>query len=317
MMRQIKFVCTILLVGAAWLLLYSCKSPIKTKVPTDTKDNGTIKISVDESFKPVIEEQIRVFEASNPNAKIEATYKSEADCLRDFYIDSNTRMIIVTRGLRKQEQEYFSDSLGYIPFWNRIASDAIVVLINRQSKDTLFTMHDLQLQLTGKAKNQKKIVFDGLNATSSVRYATDSILRGQSFDLTKVKAVKSSKEVIDYIATDTNAIGFVGFSWIGNPEDTAQVRMLKKVKMAYIGCNACVDTPFVKPTQAGIVSKRYPLVHGIFYILKENYAGLGSGFASFMLYERGQLIFRRAYLSPSKMNFDVRKVKINEKLKKD
>jgi phosphate transport system substrate-binding protein len=47
--------------------------------------------------------------------------------------------------------------------------------------------------------------------------------------------------------------------------------------------------------------------------VKENYSGLGSGFAEFLNYERGQLIFRRAYLGPI-MDFDIRQVKVNEKL---
>jgi phosphate transport system substrate-binding protein len=64
------------------------------------------------------------------------------------------------------------------------------------------------------------------------------------------------------------------------------------------------------------MTKRYPLIRGLYYILKENYSGLGSGFLNFLQYERGQLIFRRAYLGPSKIGFGIRNVKINEKLAK-
>jgi phosphate transport system substrate-binding protein len=46
---------------------------------------------------------------------------------------------------------------------------------------------------------------------------------------------------------------------------------------------------------------------------KENYTGLGTGFVNFMKNERGQLIFKRAYLGPL-MDLDVRNVKINQKL---
>jgi phosphate transport system substrate-binding protein len=37
--------------------------------------------------------------------------------------------------------------------------------------------------------------------------------------------------------------------------------------------------------------------------MKENYLGLGTGFKNFMMLERGQLIFRRAFLAPAKMDF--------------
>src|SRR4051812_29610284 len=284
---------------------------------TDTLTSGIIHISVDESFKPVIDEEIKTFEGSYPAAKIIAHYKPEAEWLRDILTDSLTRMVIVTRGLSNKEERYFKDSLDYLPYWDQIATDAIAVIVNARSNDTIFTFDRLQRQLTGLAGTKEQIVFDGLSATSTVRFAMDSILKGKSFDTSVVKAVKNSKAVLDYVAANVNAIGLVGISWIGNPEDTAQVEMLKKVKMAYVKCDECGDSPYVKPNQLNIVTRRYPLVRGLFYIIKEDYAGLGSGFLNFLQYERGQLIFKRAYLGSSKMGFALRNVKINEKLEKE
>ena len=302
----------------AWFILFfiawitGCNN---TPKPTfsDSPEKGTIHISVDESFKPVIEEEIKVYESSFPETKIIAHYKTEAECFRDLYQDSNNRMIIVTRGLTGKEARFYNDSLGFSPVSNQIAWDAITILVNKNSNDTLFTMNRLFKQLTGRLGKRQPIVFDGLNATSTVRFVVDSILKGAQFDTSVVKAVKNSAAVMEYVASDPEAIGLVGINWIGNPEDTAQVRLLKKVKISYVQCQLCVDSPYVKPTQAGILTKRYPLVRGLYYILKENYNGLGSGFTTFMKYERGQLIFRRAYLAPV-MDFGIRAVKINEKL---
>lgn len=297
------------------LLLTACQDePAKSRF-TDTPTSGTINISVDESFRPVIEEQIRVYEASYPGTHINATFKTEADCLKDFFRDSLNRMVIVTRGLTAKEERFMIDSLGYNPGWNEIASDAIAVVINSKSNDSLFTMGRLQQQLTGKINRNQTIVFDGLNATSTVRYISDSILRGEQFDTSVVKATKNSQEVIDYVAQHEDAIGLVGISWIGNPEDSAQVNLLKKVKIAFLQCDACQGKPYVKPMQESILTRRYPLVRGLYYITKENFSGLGTGFVSFLKYERGQLIFKRAYLGPV-MGFGVRNVKINESLPK-
>jgi phosphate transport system substrate-binding protein len=284
-----------------------------TRKVSDTPTSGTIHISVDESFKPVIEEEIRVYEALYPGTHIMADYKPEAECFKDLYNDTANRMIIVTRGLTGKEARFYNDSLGYTPVSDPIASDAIAVILNSSSTDTVFTMDRLQRQLSGALGKNQPIVFDGLSATSTVRFAIDSLLHGKQFDTSVVKAVKTSKDVLEYIASDPKAIGLVGISWIGNPEDTAQLKMLNKVKIGYVQCNLCADSPYVKPTQTSIINRRYPLVRGLYYILKENYSGLGSGFASFLKYERGQLIFRRAYLGPV-MDFRIRSVRINEKL---
>ena len=318
-MKRLQLRHTTKLLGGIFLyifLLTGCKET-KQQGPLDNTTSGTINISVDESFRPVIEEQIKVFEGSFPRAKINAVYKPEAECLKDLYNDSATRMVIVTRGLTYKDAKYFADTLHYVPRSEKIASDAIAVIINIKSKDSIFTLHGLQELLTGEAVNNKKVVFDGLNSTSAIRFVIDSILKGKKFDNNKVKAVKNSREVLEYIATDTNAIGMVGISWIGNPEDSSQVNMLRKVKIAYVKCELCVDSPYVKPTQAAMMTRRYPLVRGLYYILKENYSGLGSGFAGFLQYERGQLVFRRSYLWPAKMSFNLRSVIINEKLKKE
>ena len=317
-MREIKFITQLGLFFLYSVLFTACSNqPANQYGPTDTPSSGTIQISVDESFRPVIEEEIKVFELTHPGTKINASYKPEAECLKDLFKDSATRMVIVTRGLTVNEARYFDDSLHYVPRSEKIAADAIAVVVNSKSSDTTFSLQQLQQLLTGEANNNKKIVFDGLNATSAVRFAIDSILKGKKFDNSKVQAAKNSKEVLDYVAADENAIGFVGISWIGNPEDTAQVNMLRKVKIAYIKCEACLDSPFVKPTQAGIITRRYPLVRGLYYILKENFSGLGGGLAGFMQYERGQLIFRRAYLQPEIISFETRNVIVNEKLKKE
>ena len=288
----------------------------KQNAVTDTPVSGFIDISVDESFKPVIDEQIKMFEASYDGAKINVHYKPEAECLKDLLKDSATRLIIVTRGLNGKEERYFEDSMNYVPRWDKIATDAIALVVNAKNTDTIFTLKRLQDQLSGRLGNKQPIVFDGLSATSTVRFAIDSILKGKSFDTSVVKAVINSKAVLNYIASDENAIGLVGISWIGNPEDTAQLNMLKKIKMAYVRCDICSDTPYVKPSQLSILTKRYPLVRGLYYILKENYSGLGAGFVDFMQFERGQLIFKRAYLGSAKIGFAIRSVKINEKLVK-
>jgi phosphate transport system substrate-binding protein len=296
------------------MAVIACKSESKNRqTVTDSPTSGTIHISVDESFRPVIEEAIKVYEGSFPDAHIIAHYKPEAACFKDLYSDTANRMIIVTRGLTKRESRFYTDSLNYTPVSNRIAWDAITIVTNKNNSDTTFTLESLKQLLQGKAPVKKKVVFDGLSATSSVRFAVDSILHGGNFDTSVVKAVNNSKEVLEYIASDTGAIGLVGISWIGNPEDTAQVNMLKKVKIAYVQCQVCDSTPYVKPTQQSILTKRYPLVRGLYYIVKENYSGLGSGFAEFLNYERGQLVFRRAYLGPV-MDFDIRDVRINQKL---
>ncbi|MEI9810417.1 MAG: substrate-binding domain-containing protein [Bacteroidota bacterium] len=104
---------------------------------------------MDESFKPVIDAQVQVYEANNPGTKIIVHYKPEADCLKDFGNDS-IRMIIATRGFTESEENYMIDSMGVAPRKLTVARDAIAVIVNPLSPDSLFTMKEIKAILTGK-----------------------------------------------------------------------------------------------------------------------------------------------------------------------
>lgn len=278
--------------------------------PTDTISSGRINISVDESFKPVIDSEIKVFEALHPEAEIVVHYKAEADCLKDLLNDS-VRMIIVTRWLTEKEEKLMTEKLQYTPGQSELAYDAITVVVNNKCKDTVFDMADIRSLVKGTSGYKYKVVLDGLNATSTVRYVMDSLLKGQPFG-SNVVAATSSQGVIDYVANNPDAIGLVGVNWIGNQEDANQLSFTGKVKVAAVECTNCNPIKYVKPYQLNIGLKRYPMVRGLLYILKENYNGLGSGLADFLVYEKGQLIFKRAYLWPAKMTFNIRGANINQ-----
>lgn len=296
--------------GCALLCFFvSCKNDaaVKADHPSDSTHYGTIYISVDETFKPVIQEEIRVYESSFPDAHIIADYKSEADCLRDLQNDS-TRMIIVAQDVTTEQSRAYQQKLNYRLQWDKIAYDAVSAIINIESPDSVFTLKKLKQLLTDSSA-KTNIVVDGNNATSTVRYLIDTLLEGKKLG-NNVKAVNGSRAVIEYVAKDKNALGFVGSSWVGNDEDTQQVADQKRIKFALLECKYCTEdssVTFAKPSQESIRYMWYPLVRPLFYILKENFTGLGTGFVNFLTLERGQLIFKRSYLVPAKMNFDIRK----------
>jgi phosphate transport system substrate-binding protein len=295
------------------LILGSCNRQIKKPkyiAGDDTLTSGTIQISADESFRPVIDSQIKVFLSQHPNARIIAHYKPEAECLKDLLNDS-IRMVIVTRGLSEEEVKFYADTLQFTPIFGKIASDAIAVVVNNKSKDSIFSVSDIRSMLNGTSGYRYQQVMDGVNATSTVRYMIDSVLKGQPFS-SAVVAAKTSEEVINYVASHPDAIGYVGVSWIGNKEDSSQLSFLKSVQIASMQCANCDKEVYVKPYQANIALKRYPMIRGVHFILKENYAGLGKGFVNFLTHEKGQLIFKRAYLVPDRMSLEVRRVNVDE-----
>ena len=292
------------------LLTAGCKSYRQQDAEKpDTPIRGTIHISADESFKPVIDEQVQVYESNHPDARIIVHYKPEADCLKDMLVDS-IRMVMVTRASSAAEKAIVADSLKTELKETVIARDAIAVITHPESEDSFFTMNEIKEILRGSFNKNLIPVFDGVKATSTIRYIIDSVLRGDTLT-PKAIAARSSEGVVDYIARTPGAIGFIGVSWVGNKEDTAQLGFLKKVKICYLE-SVNIKERYVIPLQVNIADRNYPMVRDLVYILKEKYVGLGHGFSVFLAGEIGQLIFKRAYLMPAKRDFILRKARLRE-----
>ncbi|HTD95178.1 MAG TPA: substrate-binding domain-containing protein [Chitinophagaceae bacterium] len=292
------------------LSLNGCKSDQqKSAELSDTPDRGTINISADESFKPIIDAQVQVYEANHPGTHIAVQYKPEAETLKDFAVDS-IRLIVATRGYNKSEESFMVDSMRVGPAQMVIARDAIAVIVNPLAPDSAFSMPELKDVLMGRFKKNLIPVFDGVQATSTVRYIVDSVLHSDSLS-PKAIAARTSQGVIDYVANHPEAVGFIGVSWIGNKEDTSQLSFLKKVKIARLESR---DMPgkYVLPIQLNIYMESYPMVRDLVYILKENFRGLGHGFSDFLSGEIGQLIFKRAYLVPVQRKFTIREIQLRE-----
>ena len=262
----------------------------------DRFDSGTLYISCDESFKPVLDAQIQVYNNDYPKTNIVVNYKPEADCLRDMLVDS-IKLIIATRGFNSKEEEAIQDSLKLGPEKFTVAYDAVAIVVNNNATDSFFTKEDIIQIIKGHSLKNYIPVFDGLKATSTVRFMLDSVLVDSSLGKNAL-AANTSLGVLEYVAKTKNAIGFLGSSWTGNVDDTLQMSYRKKVRLAHLESTDSVGG-FVLPVQYLIYTKTYPFVRSLVYVLKEKHLGLGHSFADFLKSDRGQLIFRRSYLFPA------------------
>lgn len=286
----------------ASIVVVSCD---ETPKHPDTLSKGVIDISVDETYKPVIDEQLKVFDSSYPDAKITVHYKPEAECFKDYF-DNKARIILVTRQLTKAEKDLCEQKKIYATSV-KLARDAVAVIVNNNSADTILDMDALKGILTGVYKNKYTVVFDN-ELSSTVRYIIDSVLKGQKLG-PNVYAAKGNKEVVDYVQNKSNAIGFVGLSYISDNNDPNNTgSFINTVKVVAIKNDSSRE--FLKPYQAYIALKTYPLTRSLYYINSESYPGLGTGFANFLGMQRGQLIFFHAHLFPVRSEMVIRDAQI-------
>lgn len=295
-----------MILPAAVAMMFAACGEDKKDGPTDTLTTGKVEISVDETYQPVIEQQLKVFDSSFPDAKITAKYKAESDCFKDLF-EGKSRIILVTRQLTQQEKDY-CEQQKIVTSSLELVRDAVAVILPPDATDTVFSVEQIIGILTGEHAKGYTVVFDN-QSSSTVRYITDSLLKGGKLGA-NVFAAKGNDSVIAYVAKNPKAIGFVGLSYVGNPDGgTGDNEFITNVKIASIWNEATKRS--YKPYQAYIAQRVYPFSRNLYYINRETYPGLGTGFANFLAKDRGQLIFAHAHLFPLRMNIVIRDAAIN------
>ncbi|MHB9141404.1 MAG: PstS family phosphate ABC transporter substrate-binding protein, partial [Paludibacter sp.] len=263
--------------------------------------------AVDESFHPIVQQELDVFEAQFPQAGIVPVYTNEVNAINLLLKDS-VRFAIATRALSPGEENYLI-SKKFSPRSYKIATDGIALIINKQNPDSLISVNNIRSILTGDVKNWNEIypasrlgkfivVFDNPNS-STVRFAIDSICHGKALS-SGLKAQSTNQEVINYVSKTKNAIGIIGSNWLNNVKDTTNLSFNDQVRVMSVsaGSVANVDNSY-KPFQAYLFYGYYPLSRNIFIILNDPRGSLPSGLTSFFTSDRGQRIILKSGLVPA------------------
>ena len=288
------------------LMLSACTSS-KGKGQAETLYSGAIRIAVDESFKPIIEEELQVYQALNPEALITPIYCSEVEAVNLLLKDS-VRLAITNRRLTEKELISFH-TRKFFPVSIRFAFSGIALITHRSNPDSLITLEDFRRIVTGKITKWKElnpqsklermqVVFDNPNS-GTVHYVIDSICQGEALS-DSLRALKNNEEVIDYVATTPDAIGIIGANWIRNKADTTHLSFNQKVRVLSVSDSTqATSNNSYRPYQAYLALKKYPMTHEVYILINDPKGALPTGLMTFLTGERGQRIILKSGLVPA------------------
>jgi phosphate transport system substrate-binding protein len=284
-----NFFRTTLIVFFVGLVFFTaCK---KADANKETILKGSTTILVDETFKPIIEDQVAVFE-SKYDAKIDVVSKSEKEIIQSFLNDTSG-IAILSRTLNENEIKNFQNK-KIVPKITKIGTDAIAFISNKSNNDTLIALQDIVNFMQGKTNTKiKGLVFDNPNS-STVRYMNE--LAGlKQLPKNNVFSFKVNEEVIKFVAENDGMIGVVGLNWLYQPSPSA-IDNVKKVNV--LSVKGLKSDRYITPTQNNIAEETYPLARDLYIINCQGYSGLGMGFASFVAGDIGQRIILKSGLYP-------------------
>jgi len=298
----------VLLILISVLLLFSCKEK-KGNKEEETILKGAISIYVDETLKPILEDQVAVFE-SKYDAEITLIAKSESETINSLFNDKGG-VAILSRNLTDEELNVFKKR-KITPKITPFATDAIAFVSNKRNTDTLVALKDVVDFMQGKdVPSIKGLVFDNLNS-STLRYLND--LAG----ITEVRnksifSFKTNEEVIKHVSKNDGLIGVVGVNWLSQASPDMQ-KYVKDLNVLHV--KGLTGDSYYLPSQNDIAEKKYPLARDLYIINCQGYSGLGMGFASFVAGDIGQRIILKSGLLPIRIpgrKFIITGIKNNEK----
>lgn len=310
-------------------LLSSCH---QRNIRSDTVTSGVAQIAVDESFAPIIEAEINVFESLHADASIIPVYSSERQVYA-LLMEDSIRLILGTRLLTDQEQAVIRERKQRVRA-QKIAIDAVALITHKENKDTLLTVDHIRKIALGEITSWKQVnpsspldtlvaVFDTPHS-SMVRYIQDSLCNNRPFgkNVKAVSSVTSSVDitqvnchakVIEQVASHPNMLGFVGLNWIANPVDTANLSFIENVNVVSVSSstrampgNSFKPYPYQLALELGhrespreFPTGGYPLTRDIYIIITDATGGLPSGFFNFIASDRGQRILLKSGILPA------------------
>jgi phosphate transport system substrate-binding protein len=277
----------------------------KNKIP-ETMLSGTAVIASDEALMPLINAEIDVFQSIYNYASIDCKFGSEYDAI-NLLLQEKTRLAIIARPLNEEESASLK-SKSLIPESIPLAYDAIALIVRSEHQTLALSMDQISQLMSGKITDWNqldksvpsspiKLVFDA-ESSGVLRYLNEklNLNRKVSGDIT---FAGDSQKVIEMVAANANAIGFVGYNWLSELENLKVQETLTKISLVAVSASTTTGTSnSYIPSLSSLYNNTYPLIRRVYAIYTDPAASLARGFLSHLTSEKGQKIIYRFGLKP-------------------
>jgi hypothetical protein len=279
-------------------------------------------IGVDETFKPVFNELKTQFETLYKNAHLEIFYAPETDVI-NLLLQDSVQVIFIARDLNAKEKEVMAKK-KIVQKTTAVGYDGVALLVNKNNGLNELTNKSLQKVFSGEAhsfdqlqaglpKQDFRLVFE--NSRSGIVNFLANRYGDKFTTATNLYDAKTPGDLINYIAGNEDAIGFISSVYIFDENDTNHTTFIKNVKVLDLQPADSLKSDekavgpwqyFVAPQSDQTVSKEikpplYPLVRTLTAISYEGRRGLGHGFTAYIAGELGQRTILRFGLVPATM----------------
>lgn len=269
-----------------------------------TKENspttGKLILYYDEGLKLHIENQINTFKSTYGYADIQLISSNEKSCVEALFNDS-CKAIAISRPLTENEIKQFQ-AKNIRPESSVVAKNAIAFIVHKDFPDSTLSVSELTKLLTGNDSSYVpgkhiSLIFDNQNS-GSTRHLKDSLIPNAPFGK-NVSAEQTTKQLIDKISHDLDAIGICDYAFLSDRDDNTVKDLRKNIKILAI--SKANETLAYMPDQSNLATGAYPFTRKICIIRRSAEFSLGKGVETFIAGPLGQLMFLKQGLAPNRL----------------
>lgn len=283
------------------LTLFSCQNISFNGKGNDVPTSGEIVMAIDYGDSFVMNEELEMFHLEYPKAKIIPHYMCEVNLLRQLEMDS-FRFVVMNRDFTNMERENLekrdfkirSATIGKTAIAVIVAKDFIVDSLSQKQLRAIMNGEITDWRFQGSSAPMQ-IVFDQ-GCGSNYAYFTQNWFSVKKPN-GKISEKQSPRAVINYVAQNPGAIGFVNVNWLSDNTDLGSKALAGLVKAL------AIDNPqkpgFHLPYQSQIVTGQYPFVQTIYMHDLQGYSGLAQGFIAYVSSQPGQILMKKSGLIPA------------------
>ncbi len=279
----------ILILFSIMIFITGCENKEPEEAPSLTT-KGELIIGADESLRPFIDVEIAMFSVYYPESVITPLFLPEKQVVEKL-LANEVQTGIICRNLIREETDIVETNYSHKVTSCKIGYEKIVIVVNRDNPLKSISYTDLTGILSGKISDWSQ-----LNQAFTTGSPVITVIPGGSnidrhfFSSEKapspahIYALDTTIDVFDYVRENKSAMGIAGGSWLYTMDK-------KPSDIKILACTE--DNRKTEHQLSDLLLEVYAVTH-------EPFTGLGNGFISFLVSQKGQLILSKSGMLPYK-----------------
>lgn len=292
------------------LVLTACSDISFQGKANDVPTAGQVRIGFETGDSFLVSQWLYIFHSQYPKASITPVFE-EKETLIALMLADSLQGIFIHDTFSKAEQNWLTDKKNATVNEIVMGATSPVLVASKNSEIRQISFQDFETWNTGQIMTIAVRSRNCSEEQAIQRYISRIIAdtaKQQNHPYGKIRReiFPTDKDIIEFVATHSNAIGVVSLNAIADKRDSLSMALQRMVRILPIQNER---GEFHLPFHSQISAKQYPIIQPLVSYETQGYSGLVKGFVIYANSQAGQALLQKSGLLPA--NYQGRKIQID------